>query len=380
MKILRILPTSDPSTGGVIESVLQMSKEIEGFGHSVEIVCLDNSDSDWIIKSPIRINALGPSRLNYRYCPRLKEWLFNNHQRFDQFIIDGLWQYHSVAAASVLRKCNRKYFVFPHGMLDPWFKKAYPLKHLKKMLYWPFSDYKVLRDAKAVLFTTDDEKILARQSFSLYKCEEKVIPIGTKGFVGDRESSIEKFYEKFPHLKDKKFFLFLGRIHPKKGIDILLESFCALRDSLNDTCLVIAGPGPAEFINSLSKIPQKYGMSNRVYWAGMLSGDIKWGAFHSSDVFILPSHQENFGMVVAESLSCNKPVLISNKINIWREIAEYGAGFVGEDNVDGCIGTLKRWEKLTSEEKSEMGKNAGYCFKQNFEINVAVNKFLKFIE
>ena len=87
-------------------------------------------------------------------------------QQHDVVIIHGLWQYHSFAAWRALKSTNIPYFVYTHGMLDPWFKNSFPLKHFKKQLYWPFTDYRVLRDAEAVLFTTEQEKILATDLFS----------------------------------------------------------------------------------------------------------------------------------------------------------------------------------------------------------------------
>jgi glycosyltransferase involved in cell wall biosynthesis len=117
------------------------------------------------------------------------------------------------------------YFVFTHGMLDPWFKRHYPLKHLKKWLYWPWGEYRVLRDARALMFTCEEERRLARESFWLYKANECVTNYGTARPEGDSEKQREAFLSEFPELRGKRVLLFLGRIHEKKGCDILIQSF-----------------------------------------------------------------------------------------------------------------------------------------------------------
>jgi len=100
----------------------------------------------------------------------------------------------------------------------------------------------------------------------------------------------------------------------------------------------------------------------------MLYGDDKWGAFHACEVFSLPSHQENFGIAVAEALACGRPVLISDKVNIWKDIARDGAAFVGADTVAGTLRTLQDWIALTPEQKRMMGIKAVECFHRRYDM------------
>src|SRR6202035_5181428 len=130
--------------------------------------------------------------------------------------------------------------VFPHGMLDPWFKEAFPLKHLKKWLYWPWADYRVLRDAAAVIFTSEEERLLARESFWLYHAHEEVSPLGVESPTPDSPQSRESFFVRFSQLRNKRILLFLGRLHPKKGCDILIDAFGQIAD--DSLALVLAGP------------------------------------------------------------------------------------------------------------------------------------------
>jgi len=112
-----------------------------------------------------------------------------------------------------------------------------------------------------------------------------------------------------------------------------------------------------------------------VYFPGMLTGAAKWGAFYGCEAFVLPSHQENFGIAVVEALTCNKPVLISNQVNIWREIHDGGAAVVADDTNDGTYSMLYNWSRLSSEDKEKMGNHARNCYERHFEVSAVVNRF-----
>jgi glycosyltransferase involved in cell wall biosynthesis len=189
-------------------------------------------------------------------------------------------------------------------MLDPWFKRTYPFKHLKKWAYWPWANYRVLRDAKAVLFTTEQERQLARQSFWLYQADEVVVGYGTSAPPGAAEKQRELFLSSFPHLRGQLILLFLSRIHPKKGVDLLIEAFAASAPRDWGLQLVIAGPDQVGWQSKLQHRAVELGIADLITWPGMLTGDLKWGAFRAAHLFCLPSHQENFGIVVAEALAC----------------------------------------------------------------------------
>jgi glycosyltransferase involved in cell wall biosynthesis len=270
--------------------------------------------------------------------------------------VNGIWQYHSVATWRALRDLKIPYFVFTHGMLDPWFKSKYPMKHLKKILYWYCAEKKVLRDARAVLFTSEDERRLARMSFKPYDVTEEVVAYGTSSPPDDAH-------------RLKEILLFLSRIHEKKGCDLLIEAFANVAYLDPTLHLVIAGPDRSGLSVDLRNRAQCLGIEKRVSWPGMIRGDMKWGAFHASQAFILPSHQENFGIAVAEALACGKPVLISDKVNIWREIEARDAGFVASDTIDGTEKNIRRFFSLNETERDKMGTCARELFCSRFTVD-----------
>ena len=380
MRVLHVTSSADPIGGGVIESVRQIGLHLEGQGYHSEVACLDCPDAPWLKGFPLPIHALGPSRTSYRFSATLLPWLRANAPRFDAVLVHGLWQYGSFAVWSALHGTETPYYVYPHGMLDPWFKRTYPLKHLKKTLYWPWGEYRVLRDARAVLFTCEEEKRLARQSFHLYRAREEVVPLGTAPPPEDTVKSRAAFLAAWPTLAGKRLLLFLSRIHVKKGCDLLLEAFAKVADSDPALHLIMAGPDRDGLQEVLQQLARSLGIEERVTWAGMLSGEQKWGAFYAAEAFVLPSHQENFGIAVAEALACGLPVLISNKINIWREIEQDGAGLVANDDVAGTTQMLEKWLIFDSTAKQEMGRAAIACYRKHFDIARMYESLLRILE
>ena len=379
VKILHIIHSANPANGGPIEGVKQLAAALSKLGAEVEVVSLDGPDAPWLKDFPLPIHALGPSYSSFGYSPKLIPWLKAHFRDYSVIVVNGLWQFNGFAAWRVLRKAETPYFVFAHGMLDPWFKRQYPLKHLKKWLYWPWGQYRVLRDAAGVLFTCTEAKLLARQSFWLYRCNERVVNYGTKGWQGDGEIQKRAFLEKFPLLTGRRIILFLARIHEKKGGDLLINAFHRFLSETpgSDFQLVLAGPSDNPYGHKLRKMASNLGVEDRITWTGMLEGDLKWGAFQASEVFILPSHQENFGIAVAEALSASVPVLISNKVNIWREIDGEKAGLIENDDLEGTLALLRRWNALSECEQVEMRKNARHCFLEHFDIMRAAKSLLE---
>jgi glycosyltransferase involved in cell wall biosynthesis len=256
-------------------------------------------------------------------------------------------------------------------MLHPWFKKQYPLKHLKKWMYWPWAEYRVLRDARAVLFTCEEERRLARSSFWLYRCNEVVVSYGTAKPKGDPDHELREFFAPYPELSGKRLALFMGRIHQKKGCDLLIEAFAEVLGQQADWHLVMAGPDQVGWREDLNYRAAELGMAQRITWTGMLGGTMKWGALRAAEIFVLPSHQENFGIAVAEALAAGVPTLISNKVNIWREIEADAAGIVSEDTLEGTCGLLQSYMELPGEKQQAMRQAARNCFEARFEIKKA---------
>ena len=371
MKILHTISSVNPAGGGPIEGIKQLGAILVSQGHQVEVVSLDPPGAPFLAESPLPVYPLGPTLLKYAFSPRFVPWVRANAGRYDAVIVNGIWQFQSFGAWRALRNSSTPYVLFTHGMLDPWFKKQYPLKHLKKWMYWPWAEYRVLRDARAVLFTCEEERRLARSSFWLYRCNEVVVSYGTAKSENDPNAELREFFEHYPELRDKKLAVFIGRIHPKKGCDLLIEAFAKVLSHRPDWHLVIAGPDQVGLRGDLTRRAEQLNIASRITWTGMLGGTMKWGALHAAELFVLPSHQENFGIAVAEALAAGVPALISNKVNIWREIESDGAGIVAEDTLEGTCAMLQTYVGLPEEKRLVMRRAARDCFGARFEIKKA---------
>ena len=363
--------TLDPSVGGVASSVLALSRGMAERGHKIDLVVLDDPSAAWIRSVDVNVQAIGAGIGSYRYSDALMPWLREHGGNYDRVIVNGLWQYLSFAAWRRYAGSAIPYYVFPHGMLDPWFKKTFPLKHLKKWLYWPWAEYRVLRDAAAVIFTSEEERLLAHQSFWLYRARENVSPLGIKApLISSNDKS--EFLARYPQLQNSRNFLFLGRLHPKKGCDLLLEAFAHAK-SAEPISLILAGPDQIGWERELRSQISRLNLADRVVFTGMLRGVMKQGAFAAADAFVLPSHQENFGIAVVEALAAGVPALISSRVNIWREIEGDCAGYIQSDDVAGTTRLLQQWIETSPSERDRMRENARKCFERRFELNCAVD-------
>jgi len=380
LKLLHILSSVNPDGGGPTEGVRQRGIRLTEMGHTVEVVSLDDAAEPFVHEFPLTVHALGPARGSYRYSGKLVPWLMSHARLYDAVIVNGLWQYHSFGAWRALRKLRVPYFVFTHGMLDPWFKTAYPLKHAKKCLYWPWADYRVLRDARAVLFTSEEELLQARKSFWLYRATEQVIAYGTRAPPEDAPALRERFLAAYPVLRGRRLLLFLSRIHEKKGCDLLVRAFASVAAAEPSLHLVLAGPDQTGWMARLRALAEEHGVTARITWPGMLRNEMKWGAFYAAEAFVLPSHQENFGIAVAEALGCGLPVLISDKVNIWREVQASNAGFVAPDTLVGTRQLLDRWLALSPGQRSAMGLAARSLFMRRFTVDAMAKGLLDVVQ
>ncbi len=373
LRILHLTHSLDPLKGGSTEALRQLGRGLKALGDEQTVVTLDAPGAAWLNDFPLPVHALGPARWAYGLTPRLRPWLRRHGGGYDAWLVHGLWQYHGLAARAEAVALQQRYFVFAHGMLDPWFRYRYPLKHLKKRLYWRWGEYRVLRDAQGVLFTADEEARLAAQSFAAYRANAVTVRLGLAP-QQDGPPDPDAFMQRHPALRGRRIVLFMARLHPKKGGDLLLRAFAALAGANPLLHLVMAGPEVDGHGGTLKRLALQLGIGERVLWTGALHGAIKWSALSAAEVFVLPSHQENFGMVVVEALTAGTPVLLSERVNIWREIIDAGAGLAATDTLAGITDLLQRWLALGDQQRLLMRQRARACADECFDLRRAAQR------
>lgn len=412
VSVLHVTAGMDPQQGGVCKAVRMIIAGLDKLGVRSEVASLDSPDASYLSGDLFPVHALGPGKGRWLYSNKLMPWLNKNISSFDAVIVHGLWLYTSYAVEKALHQYKKhyqvhgsevqkvpKFFVMPHGMLDPYIQLARTrkLKAIRNWIYWKLIEQKVINKSDGLFFTCEEEKQLARQPFRPYTPKrEYVVGLGVEDPPAHTREMQEAFLKRCPSLRNNDYILFLGRIHEKKGVDLLINAYAKLHDNKlaerafvqNDSdplsklqlpCLVIAGPNlESAYGQKLQTMVSRNSLiRDRVFFPGMLAGDAKWGAFYGCEAFILPSHQENFGIAIVEALSCGKPVLITNKVNIWREIRAGGSGMVETDTLEGTKNLLKTWQRLTVPGKEQMKAKARESFENNFSIDFATRNIFK---
>jgi glycosyltransferase involved in cell wall biosynthesis len=359
-----------------VEFVTQTSTALQRLGVSVEILNLDPPAVSWG-NGVCAIHRVGPTRTKYAYTPALTGWLRQNLRTYNVVIVNGIWRYHSarVARAASVRKVP--YFLVPHGMLHPWLNRGFTAKQAKKTVMWLLFEWRTLRDAAAVIYSSEEERRVSRKSYRKYQCRETVLPFGT----GDPpKGTTEPFLAHHPGLIGKRLFTFLGRLEPAKGCDLALRAFARIAPEHNDIHLVMAGPDRVGLRANLESLVCRLGLLDRVTWTGFLAGEMKWALLRASEVLLFPSHCESVGYSVIEALACSLPVLISNKVNSHYELLQDRCAIVDEDTVEGTIASLRAWLSMPEPAKNEMRANARRAFLTRYESTSAAGKLLDFLD
>lgn len=375
MRVLRIIDSADLARGGPIEGLRRSAQAMAEAGHETELVTLDLPDAPCVTDFPFPVHACGTTeRLARLRAPAMTRWITREAHRFDAAVIHGLWNAAPLAGHRGVKRAGLPYVVFTHGMMDPWFRQAYPAKHWFKQLYWSLWQGRVLADAHRVLFTTEEEMQTAQGVFLGHGFTSRTVAYGAPDLPDAPDAQQAAFAAALPGLDGRPYLLYLSRIHEKKGCDLLVEAFarevCAT-GAWPELQLVIAGPDAHGLGDRLRAQARTLGVADRIHWPGMLKGDAKDGAFRGAEAFVLPSHQENFGIVVAEALAARLPVLTTTKVNTWREVTGGGAGFAEADTAEGVGRVLRDWLALDPGARAAMRDAARATYDRHFRISEA---------
>ncbi len=398
MKVLHVIADMNPVKGGVCQAVRTIIAGLAELGVQNEVVSLDDPGSAFLTTDNFTVHALGLARGHWQYHPQLAPWLAEHLERFDKVIVHGLWLYSGYATQVAFRQLRRRrrpgkgpqLFVMPHGMLDPYLQHApgRGWKTWRNTLYWQL-EKRLIEQADALLFTCETEMLMARQSYQPYAPQrELIVGLGVEEPPAYRPAMSEAFRAHCPGLGDAPYLLFLGRLHEKKGVDLLVQAYTELAGGATPAAaaalprLVVAGPG---LDTPYGQLVQRLADTNpavrtAIFFPGMLTHDAKWGAYYGTELFVLPSHQENFGIAVVEAMACQRPVLITEQINIWREVAAGGGSFIAPDTTEGTRSGLCQWLALPPDGQQRAGERARQTFEQQFALGPAAARLRAALE
>lgn len=336
LKILHVTSNLAPSYGGVTRALRELAYAQASSGHLVHI-CTTNRDhpprnllpKEYYLDafpSPISIEVFSVNYAPLMLSLDMGKWLRRNITSFDICHIHELYRFPSAYSAYLSRKFGVPYIVTPHGSLDPYLhaRSTQGRLFLKRLHEWLF-DLPSLNGAGSIHYTANEER--ERAAFLNLRAPSFVVPNGLdwnrfqhlppKGWLRSRLG-----------LADQPIVLFLGRLHFKKGLDLLIPAFDVLRRSIPDARLVIAGPENDDHGQQVRGWVQERELGSAVHFTGELAGDDTLKAYVDADVFVLPSYTENFGLTVIEALACCLPVVISDQVNIHADVSRADAGIV----------------------------------------------------
>jgi len=332
MRILHVLANLAPRYGGPPQACKDMAGAVAGLGHEVSIYTT-NQDGPTELQVPldrpvwekgvaIRFFPIQPPRFWGTSLP-LARALREKIKEVDLVHLHSLYLFHDLVTGHLCRQYGIPYLLQPHGALDP---RIYRRHRRRKTVLEVLFENRNLKNAAAIFFSSEEEKILAQPFTS--GTPGLVAPLGLNLSDYETVPAWGCFRARFPEIGHRKIILFLGRINFIKGLDLLVQAFAALAREGEDVQLVLAGPDDDGWGEKVRKWAREEKVLERVTFPGLLLGEDKLAVLQEATVLALPSYAESFGLAAVEALACGLPVVISDQVKIWREVARAQAGLV----------------------------------------------------
>jgi glycosyltransferase involved in cell wall biosynthesis len=360
MKILIVTPAVGPVYGGPSKIVTELAQAVGNIGINVDMVTTNANGSTkldvpldvWIQEKFYRIKYFTYWDISeYKISLSMTNWLFRHVADYDIVHTCAIFSYPVLPAHWACQWHKIPYIMTPHGMLEPW---AMSYKGGKKRLYYTLFEKPALQKAKAIQITASPEADGVK-SLGI-KTPVVFVPNGIHRQDFERLPSPEKFYQEFPDTRNKALILFLGRIDPKKGIDLLAPAFAKVHHQFPQTHLVVAGPDNIGFLPTAESYFAQAGCLDAVTFTGMLAGSLKYAALAAASVYVAPSYSEGFSMSVLEGMASGLPCIITTGCNFPEASAAQAAHVVkidADEIADAMIECLSN-----PQQAKEMGARA----------------------
>lgn len=367
LKVLHVIPSVSELSGGPAQAIFPMCRALAAQGVDVSIATTDHGLTETLSgksggPNPVLYKGTPtyffPVQLGdgFKYSRPLAGWLNYSVSNFDVVHIHAVFNHSSVTAARSCRKHGVPYVVRPLGTLDPW---SLQQKGFKKKLFWALAAEAMLQGASAIHYTARAEQKAVEQSLGLSR--GTVVPLGI-----DQENSSNHSHTKAT-VTNSPYVLALSRLHPKKGVDVLIKAFLALHKSnrFHEWRLVIAGDGESDYVDALKQIVADSRADDLILFCGWLRDSEKQEVLRNASLLALPSRQENFGLCVLEALSHGVPVIVSPGVNVAADVVSAGAGWLSMVDTNALENTLA--QALASEEERLRRGMVGKKFSEDFQ-------------
>lgn len=359
MKICIAISSIDKNSGGPSRSVPMLAKGLSSLGVDTTLMVQESKNMNYHLLNHTGVKLVVLPRKSNNY--EIKRIIQN--ERFDLIHSQNLWTLFYNKVARIARECEIPYIMTPRGTLEPW---SLSQKRLKKIIALSIYQKNDLRKANCILATSKMEAANVRRLG--IKTPIAVIPNGID--VSEYKCRSIDFLPKV-----KKQILFLSRIHPKKGIEVLIRSWASIEKLYPDWNVVIAGNGDEAYIHSLRELINSYMLLERVKIIPPVFGKKKKELYCESSLFVLPTYSENFGMVIAEAMSCGVPVVTTNGTP-WQELNELNIGWCIDLSVENLSKVLKEAMDLGPEKLFNKGLQCSKHIHDNYQYSEVAKKNL----
>ena len=360
MKILFIIPALGSVYGGPSKSVIELAQAVGNLGVDVDLITTNangNQQLDvplftWIEEKSYRLQYFPYWAVSdYKISFSLTKWLFQNVRNYDLVHTNAIFSYTILPAYWACRRSKIPYIVTPRGMLEPW---ALSYKAWKKRFYYQLLEKPALDRAKVIqmLASTEAERT---KTLNL-KSPLAIVPNGIHRQDFESLPNPELFWQQFPQTRHKNLILFLGRVDPKKGLDLLSTAFGTIYQQFPQTHLVVAGPDNIGFLPTVRDYFAQADCLEAVTFTGILTGELKYSALAAASIYVAPSYSEGFSMSVLEGMASGLAAVITTGCN-FPEAAQAEAAHVV--NIDAEeIATALRHCLQNPEQTKAMGDRA----------------------
>ncbi len=351
------MPHLHPAQGGLSAVIPQLSAELsQRHGLQIELAAFDEAEPTELVPV-LPVTRWPAGRLAWLTGTELRERFRALLAEADGVHVHGLWSAHAAISARAARGLGKPYVVSAHGMLEPW---ALAHKGWKKRLYSALVEKTTLDHAACLHALTLDEA----DDYRRFGCRA---PVAVVPNAVQLPETIQRdlFLDMFPALRGKRILLFLGRLHPKKGVDLLLRAWAALAGEFSDAVLVLAGPDSENTRGSLEAIARENDIEGRVVFTGMLDSAMKWSALAAAACFLLPSHSEGQSIAILEALGMGLPVIVSDRCHM-PEVRQAAAGWEITPDLAALTLGLKQFLSASATANMEMGKRGRQLVAEKF--------------
>jgi glycosyltransferase involved in cell wall biosynthesis len=359
MRILMVSPHYVPAYhyGGALHVAHSLGKSLVSQGHEVR-VCTTNlrnptEDLAVPVDAPVMVDGVQvfyePTVFSryWGFSPHLARRLWLETKWADVVLIHFHYQFASLIAGWVCRVRKKPYVIFSHGTLNQYGVKA--RSRIKKLLYLNLLERRNFRQA---LFTAyhSQEEVEISYRFGRYN----IVANGIDANIFEELPEVNNFRGQFHGLRNAIIFLFLGRLAPGKGLDLLLPAFKRFSDKFGETHLVLAGGNELDYETEVRGMLRDLGLVNRVTLTGLITGQEKLGVLQDSDIFVMPSRSEGVSIATLEAMYMGLPVIVTDRVGISPEVKKNRCGLVVPYDEDSLAGALQ--QMATALDRREMGQ------------------------